>query len=155
VVRAVTEALASTGLEPGRLELEITESLLLRDTEEAVALLHQMRALGIRIVMDDFGTGYSSVGYLVRFPFDKVKIDQSFVRGLGRREDCGHIVRAVIGLCDGLGITTTAEGVETLEQFGQLANEGCTEVQGYLFGRPVPAAEVSGLFARGEMLAVA
>jgi diguanylate cyclase (GGDEF)-like protein len=155
LVRIVTEAVTSAGLEPGRLELEITESLLLRDTIETVALLHEMRMLGIRIVMDDFGTGYSSVGYLVKFPFDKVKIDQSFVRGLGQREECDHVVRAVIGLCDGLGITTTAEGVETLDQLGRLASEGCTEVQGYLFGRPMPAAEVPELLAQGELLAVA
>jgi EAL domain-containing protein (putative c-di-GMP-specific phosphodiesterase class I) len=155
LVRAVTEALASAGLEPSRLELEITESLLLRDTEETVALLHQLRTLGVRIVMDDFGTGYSSLGYLMKFPFDKVKIDQSFVRDLGRREDCNQIVRAVIGLCNGLGITTTAEGVETRDQFDQLVNEGCVEVQGYLFGRPMPAAEVPEVVAQGKMLPTA
>jgi len=155
LVRAVTEALASAGLEPSRLELEITESLLLRDTEETVALLHQLRTLGVRIVMDDFGTGYSSLGYLMKFPFDKVKIDQSFVRDLGRREDCNQIVRAVIGLCNGLGITTTAEGVETRDQFDQLVSEGCVEVQGYLFGRPMPAAEVPEVVAQGKMLPTA
>jgi diguanylate cyclase (GGDEF)-like protein len=152
LVRTVTEVLAASGLEPGRLELEITESLLLRDTEETVALLHQLRALGVRIVMDDFGTGYSSLGYLMKFPFDKVKIDQSFVRALGRREDCDHIVRAVIGLCGGLHITTIAEGVETQAQLDQLVGEGCAEVQGYLLGRPMPAAEVPGVFAQDQLL---
>jgi diguanylate cyclase (GGDEF)-like protein len=146
LVRAVQEALAASGLAPHRLELEITESVLLRDTEETVSILHQLRALGVRIAMDDFGTGYSSLGYLRRFPFDKVKIDQSFVRDLGRSDDCSHIVRAVIGLCDGLGISTTAEGVESAAQYDHLTNEGCTEVQGYLFGRAVPASEVAKLF---------
>jgi predicted signal transduction protein with EAL and GGDEF domain len=145
LVHTVQESLAASGLAPQRLELEITESVLLRDTEETVSILHQLRALGIRIAMDDFGTGYSSLGYLRRFPFDKVKIDQSFVRDLGRREDCAHIVRAVIGLCEGLGISTTAEGVEEAHQFDHLTSEGCTEVQGYLFGRPIAASAIPKL----------
>ena len=145
---AVAEALRRSGLPAHRLELEITESLLLQDSEAILSILHELRAQGVRISMDDFGTGYSSLSYLRRFPFDKIKIDQSFVRNLSEREDCIAIVRAVIGLGRSLGMAVIAEGVETDEQFGLLCAEGCGQVQGYLFSPPRPVAAVPGLIAR-------
>jgi predicted signal transduction protein with EAL and GGDEF domain len=145
---AVTSALAASGLSPSRLELEITESVLLQDNETVRGILHQLRELGVRISMDDFGTGYSSLSYLRSFPFDKIKIDQSFVRDMCLHDDSGAIVRAVAGLGKNLGMATTAEGVETNEQLGRLREEGCTEVQGYLFSRPLPASEVPRLLAQ-------
>ncbi len=144
----VAEVLERSGLPPHRLELEITESLLLQDSEAILAILHELRAHKIRISMDDFGTGYSSLSYLRRFPFDKIKIDQSFVRNLSEREDCIAIVRAVIGLGRSLGMSVTAEGVETEEQFAFLEAEGCNQVQGYLFSRPQPIEGVSELISR-------
>jgi diguanylate cyclase (GGDEF)-like protein len=140
-------ALAASGLSPNRLELEITESVLLQDSGATLAVLHELRDLGVRISMDDFGTGYSSLSYLRKFPFDKIKIDQSFIFDMSDHDDSLAIVRAVIAMGSGLGIATTAEGVETAEQFKQLKMEGCTEVQGYLFSPPRPAAEVKGLLA--------
>jgi predicted signal transduction protein with EAL and GGDEF domain len=145
---AVTSALAASELSPSRLELEITESVLLQDNETVRGVLHQLRELGVRISMDDFGTGYSSLSYLRSFPFDKIKIDQSFVRDMCNHDDSIAIVRAVAGLGKNLGMSTTAEGVETDEQLGRLREEGCTEVQGYLFSRPLPASEVPRLLAQ-------
>jgi diguanylate cyclase (GGDEF)-like protein len=144
----VISALAASGLPASRLELEITESLLLQESEDTLAMLHQLRSLGIRISMDDFGTGYSSLGYLQKFPFDKIKIDRSFVHDMTDRDDSLAIVRAVAAMGASLGMKTTAEGVETIEQFDQLKAEGCTEVQGYLFGAPRPASEVRGLLQK-------
>ena len=138
----VAAALAASGLPPHRLELEITETVLLQDDERVLETLHALRALGVRIAMDDFGTGYSSLGYLRRFPFDKIKIDQSFVRGVADRADCLAIVRAVIGLGRSLGMSVVAEGVETHEQLAKLIAEGCVEVQGYLFSRPRSEAAI-------------
>jgi diguanylate cyclase (GGDEF)-like protein/PAS domain S-box-containing protein len=148
LVQAVVSALAHSGLAPQRLELEITESVLLAETDSNLATLHQLRGLGVRISMDDFGTGYSSLSYLRAFPFDKIKIDRSFVRELADRPDCVAIVRAISGLGRSLGITTTAEGVETAEQLERLRIEGCTEVQGFLFSAARPAAELSALLVR-------
>jgi diguanylate cyclase (GGDEF)-like protein len=145
---AVTSALADSGFPASRLELEITESVLLQDNDTVRAILHQLRDLGVRISMDDFGTGYSSLSYLRSFPFDKIKIDQSFVRDMCLHDDSIAIVRAVAGLGRNLGMSTTAEGVETNEQLGRLRDEGCTEVQGYLFSRPLPASEVPRLLAQ-------
>jgi diguanylate cyclase (GGDEF)-like protein len=142
LVTSVVNAVTAAGLDTGRLELEITESVLLQDSDATLATLHTLRRFGVRISMDDFGTGYSSLSYLRSFPFDKIKIDQSFVRELSTREDCIAIVRAVTGLGKSLGITTTAEGVETNEQLELLRLENCGEVQGYLFSKPRPAAEV-------------
>ena len=136
LVPTVINALATSGLPADRLELEITELVLLQDNEGAFAILHQLRDLGIKIAMDDFGTGYSSLGYLRSFPFDKIKIDQSFIRDLPAKEDSVAIVRAVVGLSSSLGITTTAEGVETKEQLASLTSEGCNEFQGFFFRRP-------------------
>jgi predicted signal transduction protein with EAL and GGDEF domain len=148
LVQAVVSALAHAGLSPSRLELEITESVLLAETSANISTLHQLRELGVRISLDDFGTGYSSLSYLRTFPFDKIKIDQSFVRELADRPDSLAIVRAVAGLGTSLGIATTAEGVETEGQLERLRNEECTEVQGYLFSPPRPSSEIPGLLAK-------
>jgi len=145
LVSTVVSALAASGLPASRLELEITESVLLEKSERNIAILNQLRELGARISMDDFGTGYSSIGYLRSFPFDKIKIDQSFVRDLLVDEGSLAIVRAIAGLGVSFGITTTAEGVETEEQMQCLELEGCIEVQGYLYSRPVPSGAVADL----------
>ncbi|RYB05339.1 EAL domain-containing protein [Lichenibacterium ramalinae] len=143
LVLHVMSALASSRLKADRLELEITEGLLLQDTEATLATLHQLRDLGVRISMDDFGTGYSSLSYLRKFPFDKIKIDRSFVRDLAETDGCMAIVRAVMDLGYGLGMSTTAEGVETAEQLAHLKREGCVEAQGYLISPPRPAGAVA------------
>jgi len=148
LVQAVISALAHSGLSPRRLELEITESVFLAETEANLAILHQLRELGVSISMDDFGTGYSSLSYLRSFPFDKIKIDRSFVKDLAERPDCVAIVRAISGLGRSLNITTTAEGVETVDQFDWLRAEGCNEVQGFLFSAARPAAEIGELLSR-------
>jgi diguanylate cyclase (GGDEF)-like protein len=147
LVSTVLSALASSGLPASRLELEITESVLLEKSERNIAILNQLRDLGVRISMDDFGTGYSSIGYLRSFQFDKIKIDQSFVRDLLVDEGSLAIVRAIAGLGVSFGMTTTAEGVETEEQMRCLNLEGCIEVQGYLYSKPVPAHEIHDLLA--------
>jgi diguanylate cyclase (GGDEF)-like protein len=141
LVSVVVDALAQSGISPDRLELEITESVLLQDSDATLTALHKLRSLGVSISMDDFGTGYSSLSYLRKFPFDKIKIDQSFIRDLADGGDSLAIVRAVTGLSSSLGITTVAEGVETAEQFNRLRAEGCTKAQGYLFGAAKPADE--------------
>jgi len=135
-------ALALSGLPSSRLELEITESVLIQDDASVLSSLHALRRMGIRIAMDDFGTGYSSLSYLHRFPFDKIKVDQSFVRGMTTQEDSRLIVRAIIGLGRSLGMAVNAEGVETPEQLDLLRQEGCGELQGYLFSKPRPGADV-------------
>ncbi|HYF56161.1 MAG TPA: PAS-domain containing protein, partial [Salinarimonas sp.] len=144
IEKVVLTALAATGLDPRRLELEITESVLLTDTEATLATLHRLRGIGVRISLDDFGTGYSSLSYLRRFPFDKIKIDRSFVREL-ERADSAAIVEAVVDLAAKLGMATTAEGVETAEQLALVRAKGCTEVQGYLFSPPRPGCEVPAI----------
>ena len=148
LVQTVISALAAASLSPLRLELEITESVLLADSESTLATLRHLRALGVRIAMDDFGTGYSSLSYLRSFPFDKIKIDRSFIKDISEKSDCSAIVQAVAGLGAALGMITTAEGVETVEQLGQIRSLGCTEVQGYFFGRPRPANELADLFRK-------
>jgi EAL domain-containing protein (putative c-di-GMP-specific phosphodiesterase class I) len=148
LVSTVVSALASSGLAASRLELEITESVLLEKSERNIAILNQLRELGVRISMDDFGTGYSSIGYLRSFPFDKIKIDQSFVRDLLVDKGSLAIVRAIASLGVSFGMTTTAEGVETEEQMRCLNLEGCIEVQGYLYSKPVPTGEVASVLAR-------
>ncbi len=145
LVPSIVSALASSGIAPGRLELEITEGVLLQDNEATLRTLHQLRALGLRISMDDFGTGYSSLSYLRSFPFDKIKIDRSFVTSLDKNTDCASIVHAVAFLGASLGMSTTAEGVETTEEFERLRADGCTEVQGFLFGPPQAATEIARL----------
>ncbi|WP_213773806.1 EAL domain-containing protein [Bradyrhizobium sp. dw_78] len=141
----VMETLKQTGLPARRLELEITETLLLEKSSQVLATLHALRALGVRISMDDFGTGYSSLSYLRSFPFDKIKVDQSFVRDLGTNPEAQAIVRAIISLGAGLGVTITAEGVETESELSCLRAEGCQEGQGFLFSRARPNAEIVGL----------
>jgi predicted signal transduction protein with EAL and GGDEF domain len=145
LLQVVMDALKETGLRPGRLELEITETLLLERSESVLATLHALRALGVRISMDDFGTGYSSLSYLRSFPFDKIKIDRSFVNGMKTQADSQAIVRAIVSLGSSLGITITAEGVETESDLACLKAEGCNEGQGYLFSKAQPQAEVMRL----------
>lgn len=148
LVESVLAVLSETGLEPSRLELEITEGALLRSNQRTVAVLHQLRATGVRIALDDFGTGYSSLSYLLTFPFDKIKVDRSFVGQSVVDASATAIIRAVAGLCAQLGVRMTAEGVETDAQMRVLAAEGCDEVQGYLVGRPVDAADVPDVLER-------
>ncbi len=142
LTQIVMSALAASRLSPGQLELEITESALLQEGSTTVSVLHQLRGLGVKISMDDFGTGYSSLSYLRSFPFDKIKIDKSFVKDVLTDGDSLAIVRAVAGLGTNFGVPTTAEGVETIEQFEQVRDAGCTHVQGYYFGRPMPLDQV-------------
>jgi diguanylate cyclase (GGDEF)-like protein len=148
LVPAIVQALSASGLPPGRLELEITESVLLDDSDRNLAILRQIRDLGVRIAMDDFGTGYSSLSYLRRFHFEKVKIDRSFVSDVAQNAESRAIVRAITGMCNNLGMATTAEGVETAEQLSCIASEGCTEAQGYYFSPPKPFADIGALLAR-------
>ena len=155
LVLSVITALAESGISPRRLELEITETVLLTNNEATLATLHQLRSLGVRIAMDDFGTGYSSLSYLRAFPFDKIKIDRTFIQDLGAEPDCLAIVKAVAGLGSSLGMATTAEGVETLEQLRQVREQGCTEAQGYYFSPPLPAGEVLEMLRLNAAAAVA
>ncbi|MDD1519833.1 MULTISPECIES: EAL domain-containing protein [Bradyrhizobium] len=143
----VTDALKHSGLPPRRLELEITETLLLEKSAQVLATLHALRALGVRISMDDFGTGYSSLSYLRSFPFDKIKIDQSFVRDLAANREAQAIIRSIVSLGKGLGVTITAEGVETEAELSCLRAEGCHEGQGFLFSKARPNAEIISLLA--------
>jgi diguanylate cyclase (GGDEF)-like protein len=145
---SVVSALGQSGLAASRLELEITESVLLQADRAVLDALHQFRDLGVRICMDDFGTGYSSLSYLRSFPFDKIKIDRSFIRELGKDNDCMAIIRAVMRLGSSLGMITTAEGVETEEQLEIVRAEGCMQVQGFLFSKAVPADEIPALLQR-------
>ncbi|MEO9468327.1 EAL domain-containing protein [Parasphingorhabdus sp.] len=140
----IINALAATGVTPNRLELEITESVLMSDSQHNVDILHKIRELGVRIALDDFGTGYSSLNYLRSFPFDKIKIDRCFVEDVDSREDCRAIIRAVTSLASSLGMVTTAEGVERDGQLDQLREDGCVQVQGYLFSKAVPAGDIVG-----------
>jgi diguanylate cyclase (GGDEF)-like protein/PAS domain S-box-containing protein len=148
LVGLVHSILLETGLAPGRLELEITEGVLIEDFDRGLALLRRLKALGVRISMDDFGSGYSSLSYLQAFPFDKIKIDRAFVMNLGRNPQSAAIVRAVIDLGHGLEMSIVAEGVETQEQLTFLANEGCDAVQGYFLGKPAPIGQYGALVGR-------
>ena len=148
VVGLVHSILIETGLAPGRLELEITEGVLIEDFDRGLALLRRLKALGVGVSMDDFGSGYSSLSYLQAFPFDKIKIDRTFVMNLGRNPQSASIVRAVIDLGHGLEMSIVAEGVETQEQLGFLASEGCDAVQGYFIGKPLPIGQYGGLVGR-------
>src|SRR4051794_4915486 len=145
--RLVADVLRGTGLEPGRLELEVTEGVLIRDTENTLAVLRELKALGVRIARDDFGTGYSSLSYLRRFPFDRIKIDRSFVADLLTRPEAAPIIRAIVALGTGLRMGSTAEGVQTPQQLAVLREESCEEVQGYLIGRPLPVDELRSYLA--------
>jgi diguanylate cyclase (GGDEF)-like protein len=145
---AVLNALAASRLPPYRLELEITEAVLMQNSEVTLRTLHQLRSLGIGISMDDFGTGYSSLSYLRSFPFDKIKIDRCFIKGLGDSPEADAIVEAVAGLADSLSMTTTAEGVETREQLDLVRKLGCTDVQGYFCSPPIPIGELEKFLAK-------
>ncbi len=144
ILQTIAAAIDAAGVDGSRLIVEVTESVMITDAELAISTLHSIRGMGCTIAMDDFGTGYSSLSYLRRFPFDKIKIDQSFVSELGQREDSVAIVRAATGLAKALGMEAVAEGVETEQQFAHIAAEGCSEAQGYLISRPMPAADVFG-----------
>jgi diguanylate cyclase (GGDEF)-like protein/PAS domain S-box-containing protein len=148
VVSLVHSILLETGLAPGRLELEITEGVLIEDFDRGLALLRRLKGLGVRISMDDFGSGYSSLSYLQAFPFDKIKIDRAFVMNLGRNPQSAAIVRAVIGLGHGLEMSIVAEGVETEEQLNFLTEQGCDAVQGYFIGKPLPIEQYDALVGR-------
>ncbi|QOZ36689.1 EAL domain-containing protein [Bradyrhizobium sp. CCBAU 53421] len=152
LVGLVHSILLETGLTPDRLELEITEGVLIEDFDRGLSLLRRLKALGVRISMDDFGSGYSSLSYLQAFPFDKIKIDRAFVINLGRNPQSAAIVRAVIDLGHGLEMSIVAEGVETEAQLGFLSEEGCDAVQGYLIGRPAPIGQFAALVG-GDLLA--
>jgi len=145
---SILRALADSGLAPNRLEVEITESIFL-EGGEALRLLHSLRSLGVRIALDDFGTGYSSLSYLQSFPFDKLKIDRSFIQNLLTRDGAIAIVHAITELANTLGMETTAEGVEETAQLMELRAHGCSSVQGYLFAEPMSAADVERLFSEG------
>jgi predicted signal transduction protein with EAL and GGDEF domain len=153
----VIGALAASGLSANRLELEITEAVLIRDDDAALAILHQLRAIGVRIALDDFGTGYSSLSYLQRFPFDKIKIDRCFITDIAKPNGSSSIVQAVVNIAAARHMTTTAEGVETEQQRDLLRALGCTEMQGYLFSAAKPAAELKQLLLsrRARLVAVA
>jgi EAL domain-containing protein (putative c-di-GMP-specific phosphodiesterase class I) len=144
--QTVVNALAASRLPASRLELEITEAVLIRDDEAALSVLHRLRSLGVRIALDDFGTGYSSLSYLRRFPFDKIKIDRSFIKDVADTDGSFAIVQAVVNIAKSRNITTTAEGVETEQQLEVLRTMGCNELQGYLFSRPVPVQELLHFF---------
>jgi len=146
----VHQVLLETGLAPDRLELEITEGVLIGDFDRALLVLRRLKNLGVRIAMDDFGTGYSSLSYLQSFPFDKIKIDRAFIANLGRSEQAAAIVRSVIGLGRGLSLPVLAEGVETEAQLDFLAGEGCDEVQGYFIGKPKPVGDYADLIGRAS-----
>jgi predicted signal transduction protein with EAL and GGDEF domain len=151
----IASALAASGLPANRLELEITEAVLIHDDEAALAILHQLRAIGVRIALDDFGTGYSSLSYLKRFPFDKIKIDRCFVTDLAEMDSSAAIVQAVVNIAASRSMTTVAEGVETLEQKGVLRALGCTQMQGFLFSGAKPGPEVRKLFGASRATVVA
>jgi EAL domain-containing protein (putative c-di-GMP-specific phosphodiesterase class I) len=146
----VHSVLLETGLAATRLELEITEGVLVEDFDRGLSILRRLKSLGVRIAMDDFGTGYSSLSYLQSFPFDKIKIDQSFISNVKSNPQSAAIVRAVIGLAHGLDLPVLAEGVETIAQLDFLAAESCNEVQGYLMGRPYPIHEYSELIGAAD-----
>ncbi|MBI5260460.1 MAG: EAL domain-containing protein [Bradyrhizobium sp.] len=150
VALKIASALAGSGLDPRRLELEITEAVLIRDDEAALAILHQLRTIGVRIALDDFGTGYSSLSYLKRFPFDKIKIDRCFVADIAEPGGTPAIVQAVVNIATASNMTTVAEGVETEQQRELLKSLGCTEMQGYLFSAPRPAHEVKRLLGMAQ-----
>ena len=146
LVLKVVSALAASGLSARRLAIEVTETALILDNEATLATLHQLRDLGVQIAMDDFGTGYSSLSYLRSFPFDKIKIDRSFINDISDTGNAGAIVQATISMAASMNMTTTAEGVETREQLEKVRALGCTEMQGYLFSRPLCGDDLARLF---------
>jgi EAL domain-containing protein (putative c-di-GMP-specific phosphodiesterase class I) len=141
----VADALQGAGLDAGRLELEITETALLQESEEALAVLRELQAMGVSIALDDFGTGYSSLRHLTSLPVDRIKIDRSFVSEIGSRADCRAVVSSVASLARQLGLATTAEGVETAEQLRMVQAAGCTEAQGYFISKPLALGDVEAV----------
>lgn len=150
ILQAIVEALAETGVSPNRLEIEITESMLISKYGSASSTLNSLLQLGITVALDDFGTGFSSLTYLRKLPFSRIKIDQSFIRDMLTQPDCAAIVKSVIGLAQDLRISVVAEGVETADQLEYLSQAGCDEAQGYLIGRPLPADQIAALLHRGR-----
>jgi len=148
LVDVVSSAISSAGIDASTLCLELTESTVMSDVDAAIDILRQLKALGVKISIDDFGTGYSSLAYLKRFPLDELKVDKSFVDGLGRDPEATAIVAAVVAAAQALGLTVVAEGVETGEQVGRLRTLGCEEAQGFYYFRPQPASDVGDLLAR-------
>jgi len=153
LVKVVKNALATSGMDAKKLQLEITETVLLQNTFSALATLHELRKMGVQIALDDFGTGYSSLSYLRSFPFDKIKIDQSFIQDMSNGVEPLAIVNAVAGLAKCLNMISTAEGVETQQQLETLQTIGCTEMQGYLFSKALPAKDVGRFFSTGSLAA--
>ena len=151
-VKMVEQTLAETELDPARLELELTEGVVVEDADEAENAMIELRGMGVRLALDDFGTGYSSLIYLRRFAFDKIKIDKSFLEAVESTGESAIIVHSVVHLGRALGLTVVAEGVETQAQLNQMREEGCTEVQGFFFGRPTPASEVADVIATFQQL---
>jgi EAL domain-containing protein (putative c-di-GMP-specific phosphodiesterase class I) len=154
IVELVRSALADSGVPPSRLMLEITEGVLIDNPDEMVRRIEDLHALGVRIALDDFGSGYSNLGYLQRFPLDKLKIDRSFVIALGNSANGGVIIQAIVALGRALGLSITVEGVETEQQRVLLRLAGCDEMQGYLFARPAPAKSIDKLLAQSKQAAV-
>lgn len=150
-VEEVARVIEETGIDPGALVLEITESMVMEDAEHSVAMLQELKGLGLRIAVDDFGTGYSSLAYLKRFPIDMLKVDRAFVDGLGREPGNTAIVRAVIGLARALNLEVVAEGIETAEQLSLLRELGCDYGQGYYFAKPLPSTEAGELLKRERL----
>jgi EAL domain-containing protein (putative c-di-GMP-specific phosphodiesterase class I) len=148
----LADLVAETGIDPERFELEITEGLLLGDDAQTHEALRRIRAMGFRIALDDFGTGYSSLSYLQRYPIDKIKIDRSFITNLGIDNDAEAVVSAIVKLARALGLSVIAEGVETETQRVRLTAAGCSEVQGFLFGKPAPAGAITALLAGDDVL---
>jgi EAL domain-containing protein (putative c-di-GMP-specific phosphodiesterase class I) len=154
VVDMVKRALSQAGLPPSKLEIEVTESLLIDSRAAGLQILHAIRDMGVRIAIDDFGTGYASLSYLRDFPFDKIKIDRSFIQGLLERPECLAIVRAMVRLAGSLGVAVVAEGVESADQLTRLRAEGCTEVQSFLLWAPMPVDEVTRLLKKQDAMEV-
>lgn len=152
LVQSIAAVLQETGLAAQHLELELTESLVMTNPEEVIKLLHELREMGLWLAIDDFGTGYSSLSYLQRFPVDRLKIDQSFVRDIGADPNDAIIARAVISLGHSLGMSVIAEGVSSQEQLNFLRENGCDEMQGYLFSRPVPFEDLTMLLKENRLL---
>jgi EAL domain-containing protein (putative c-di-GMP-specific phosphodiesterase class I) len=155
LVDVIDQALAASGVAPSRLELEITETTMLETSSQTLDALWKLHGRGVRIALDDFGTGYSSLSYLRRFPFDKIKIDRSFIRDLGYEKDDSSIIMAIIGLADSMGMTVTAEGVETIEQSELLTGYGCAQGQGFLYYEPISAAAIDNVIAQDSRLPAA
>jgi EAL domain-containing protein (putative c-di-GMP-specific phosphodiesterase class I) len=153
IVELVRATLTETGIKPGRLVLEVTEGVLIENPDEMVKRIEELRALGVRVALDDFGSGYSSLSYLQRFPFDKLKIDKSFVSTLGSSSNGGVIIQAIVALGRALGVTVLVEGVETEEQRVLLRLAGCDEMQGYLFAKPAPARTIDRLLKQSKSAA--